>query len=45
MLDPGLDQGGFVTEYDIEAHIKTAAESGLQTTPLEGFVQSQPWEL
>jgi hypothetical protein len=35
----------FVTEYGIEAHIKTAAELGIQVTPLEDFIRSQPWEL
>lgn len=35
----------FVTEYGIEKHIKTAAELGIQATPLEDFIKSQPWNL
>lgn len=35
----------FVTEYGIEKHVKTAAELGIQATPLEDFIRSQPWPL
>jgi hypothetical protein len=35
----------FVTEYGIGPKIETALELGKQTTPLEEFIKSQPWQL
>lgn len=35
----------FVTEYGVGPHIKTAAELGIQVTPLEDFIKDQRWQL
>lgn len=35
----------FVTEYGVGPNIRTPAELGIQTTPLEDFIKSQPWQL
>lgn len=35
----------YVTQYWLGPNIKTSAELGIQATPLEEFIKSQPWKL